>query len=190
MAFAQALARSAYHSPTSCGPIGSGRRVLFVHAAERAGAIGPPDQANALARVGALSFRFTDAVIADAVTAFEQQLERRITQTASQRENVIERLLAGDPVQHPDAALGYRTAGRHLALIGVGESDAGAIIRALALSPALVTSRAAWIRAQPVDWQRLSAAGLRVAVGAPGAFIQTYRDAQRASSVAAFTRSR
>lgn len=195
VAFARSLADAGVALDVVLRSYRIGQEAAFGRAAEVAGDADEDDPAAAVARVGMLSFRFTDAVMTDVAAAFEEQRERHIRQSLATREAIVARLLAGERVDGAEAQLGYRLDGAHLAMVG---DDVAAVVRALHPAqpsgvpgtpsgvpgtPALVVGVGGWVR-PGVDWSRLEGTGLRVAVGGPAAFADAFAQAQRAATVA------
>jgi DNA-binding PucR family transcriptional regulator len=184
--------------------------VHFTRSAELALA-GPAgeDPVQALARIGALSFRFADGAMGDVSHEYETQRELFIRGTLAQRASTLQSLLAGRSVDIAAAerALGRRLDGGHLAVIawandaeGEGEAIAAAardLVRAVGEGRPLVTTDAT---GEATIWTTPAAAapdtdlgatlppGVRAAIGRPGSgpdgFVATKRQADLARSVA------
>jgi DNA-binding PucR family transcriptional regulator len=209
LAFGQHLAREGVPLASILRSYRLGQEVLFARAAELAEQ--DPDEAarlQALARIGALSFRFADGAMSDVATEYEAQRELFIRGTLAQRSATLQGLLAGRAV---DIAAAERTLSRrldasHLAIVAWStdlatepEAVAGAtrdLVRALGEGRPLViadTPGEATIWVTP----RLSAAatdgllppGVHAAVGRPASgvvgFVASKRQADLARSVAA-----
>ena len=188
-----------------------GQEVLFARAAELALEGSSADESvRALARIGALSFRFSDGAMSDVAHEYETQRELFIRGTLAQRASTLQALLAGRSVDVAAAerTLGHRLDGSHLAIVAwstdpalEGEAIATAardLVRALGQGrPLVVTDTAgeATIWTTPAapppgsDLAALLPPGIRAAIGRPASgvdgFAATKRQADLARSVAA-----
>jgi DNA-binding PucR family transcriptional regulator len=192
-----------------------GQEVLFARAAELALEERSANQAvRALARIGALSFRFSDGAMSDVAQEYEAQRELFIRGTLAQRAAALRALLAGRPVAVAEAEriLGRRLDGPHVAVVAwssdpavEGEAVAGAareLVRAIGQGRPLVvadTDGEATIWTTPATTPprtgsdrglgALLPAGTRAAIGRPAngvdGFLATKRQADLARSVAA-----
>jgi len=187
-----------------------GQEVLFARAAELALEESSADESvRALARIGALSFRFSDGAMSDVAHEYETQRERFIRGTLAQRATILQSLLAGRAVDVAAAerTLGHRLDGTHVAIVAWstdpaldGEAIATAardLVRAVGRGrPFLVTDTPgeATIWTTPAATTAAGLAALlppdtRAAIGRPASgvdgFVTTKRQADLARSVAA-----
>jgi DNA-binding PucR family transcriptional regulator len=188
-----------------------GQELLFARGAELA--LEDPsgeEPLRAVARIGALSFRFTDGAMSDVAQEYETQRELFIRGTLAQRASTLQSLLARRTVDVAAAerTLGHRLDGSHVAIVAwssdsATESEAIAnaareLARAVGHGRPLIvadTPGEATIWTTPVstpprhDLTPLLPAGMRAAIGrsATGVdgFVTTKRQADLARSVAA-----
>jgi DNA-binding PucR family transcriptional regulator len=188
-----------------------GQEVLFARAAELAVEEFADDESvRALARIGALSFRFSDGAMSDVAQEYETQRELVIRGTLAQRASTLQALLAGRSIDIAAAEriLGHRLDGAHIAIVAwstdaglEGEAIAAAareLVRAIGDGRPLVMADAAgevtiWtapgqISSGPEIGATLPS-GVRAAIGRRGSgvdgFVTTKRQADLARSVAA-----
>jgi DNA-binding PucR family transcriptional regulator len=211
LAFGRHLARDGVSLAAILRSYRLGQEVLFARAAELALEGSSADESvRALARIGALSFRFSDGAMSDVAHEYETQRELFIRGTLAQRASILQALLAGRTIDLAAAerTLGHRLDGSHLAIVAwstdpalEGEAIATAardLVRAVGQGrPLVVTDTAgeATIWTTPAatpagpDLAALLPSGIRAAIGRPAAgvdgFVATKRQADRARSVAA-----
>jgi hypothetical protein len=210
LAYSRHLAREGVSLAAILRSYRLGQEVLFARAAELALTEPTDDQAvRALARIGALSFRFADGAMSDVAHEYETQREMFIRGTLAQRASTLRALLSGRAVDIAAAerTLGHRLDGAHIALIAwsadaaVGAESIAAAARELVGTvgvgrPLVVTDTDGeatfWTTpsASPPsrDLAGLLAPGVRAAIGRPGigvdGFVTTKRQADLARSVA------
>ncbi len=208
LAYGQYLAREGVPLASILRSYRLGQEVLFARAAELTEHDPDPEQrVRSLARVGALSFRFSDGAMTDVATEYEAQRELFIRGTLAQRSATLQNLLAGRTVDVAAAerTLSHRLDGGHLAIVAwsgdtavEAETVAGAareLVRVLGQGRPLVLTdtpgeATIWVTpaATQVDTGGLLAPGIHAAVGRPGAgvegFVATKRQADLARSVA------
>lgn len=188
-----------------------GQELLFARAAELS------DDTESLSRIGRMMFRYLDGVVADVAELYDREREAALTSVLARRERLVEQLLAGATVDRGAAerTLGRRLDGHHLAAVA-WRADTGAAVDPDAVAAALAPLLAelgdgrplvllgaagdvfAWVTPRPEHAVRraelagirsgLDEAGVRVALGTPGAgtagFIDSRRQADAARSVA------
>jgi DNA-binding PucR family transcriptional regulator len=208
LAYGQYLAREGVPLASILRSYRLGQEVLFARAAELTEHDPEPEErVRSLARVGALSFRFSDGAMSDVATEYEAQRELFIRGTLAQRSATLQNLLAGRTVDVAAAerTLSHRLDGSHLAIVAwstdttaEAESVAGAareLVRVLGQGRPLVltdTPGEATIWVTPSGAQAradaLLPSGVHAAVGRPGSgvdgFVATKRQADLARSVA------
>jgi DNA-binding PucR family transcriptional regulator len=188
-----------------------GQEVLFARAAELALAQPVGDASvGALARIGALTFRFSDGAMSDVAQEYETQRELFIRGTLAQRASTLQALLAGRSVDVAAAerTLGHRLDGRHIAIVAwstdpalEGEAVATAareLVTAIGEGRPLVTTETpgeatVWTTPSAISPAPALGAmlppGMRAAIGRPASgvdgFVATKRQADLARSVAA-----
>jgi DNA-binding PucR family transcriptional regulator len=188
-----------------------GQEVLFARAAELAVEEDADDEpVRALARIGALSFRFSDGAMSDVAQEYETQREIVIRGTLAQRASTLQALLTGRTVDRAAAEriLGRRLDGSHIAIVAwstdaglAGEAIAAAsreLVRAIGEGRPLVMTEAAgeatiWTTPAAISPRAELGAmlppGVRAAIGRTGSgvdgFVTTKRQADLARSVAA-----
>jgi DNA-binding PucR family transcriptional regulator len=187
-----------------------GQEVLFARAAELALDDAADDEpVRALARIGALTFRFSDGAMSDVAHEYETQRELVIRGNLAQRASTLQALLAGRAVDIASAEriLGHRLDGKHIAIVAWStdsrlEGDAivaatRELVQAIGEGRPLVITETpgeatiwttpASIAPGPVVATVL-APGVRAAIGREGAgvdgFVTTKRQADLARSVA------
>jgi DNA-binding PucR family transcriptional regulator len=187
-----------------------GQELLFSRAAELGIETGDTE---GVARIGVLTFRYVDRVVAEVAEAFENEREAFLRGSLARRERLVRDLLAGGELDLAAAelTLGRRFDGAHLALVAwrpEGGSDPDLLASALRpLVGALGHGRPltvfgvsgdvfVWTTPRTGDLRRidrgliepLRAAGIRVAVGLPASgvsgFIASRRQADAARRVA------
>jgi DNA-binding PucR family transcriptional regulator len=212
LAFSRHLAREGVSLAAILRSYRLGQEVLFARAAELALEEASDDQAvSALARIGAVSFRFVDGAMTDVAHEYETQRELFIRGTLAQRAATLQALLSGRPVDvgAAERTLGRRLDGSHIAIVvwstepGVdGEtvaSHARDVIRAVGQGRPLIVADGqgeATIWTTPAAGAPIAAGELatllpvrtRAAIGRPGTgvegFVVTKRQADLARSVA------
>ncbi|HEY3021050.1 MAG TPA: hypothetical protein VGJ32_12710, partial [Solirubrobacteraceae bacterium] len=211
LAFSRYLAREGVSLASILRSYRLGQEVLFARAAELALEEPAGDEpVHALARIGALSFRFSDGAMTDVAHEYETQRELFIRGTLAQRASTLQALLAGRSVDVATAerTLGHRLDGRHVAIVAwssdpglEGETIAAAareLVRAIGEGRPLVVTDAAGeatIWTAPVripsgpELGALLPPGVRAAIGRArtgvDGFVATKRQADLARSVAA-----
>ena len=210
LAYGRHLAHEGVSLPAILRSYRLGQEVLFARAAQLALEEDSGDEAvRSLARIGALSFRFSDGAMSDVAHEYETQRELFIRGTLAQRASTLQALLAGRAVDVAAAerTLGHRLDGAHLAIVAwsadpaiAGEAIAGAareLVRAVGQGRPLVVTdtpgeATIWTAPAPRPLERSVAAllppGIRAAIGRPGSgvdgFAATRRQADLARSVA------
>jgi len=204
LAFGRQLAREGVPLAAILRSYRLGQEVLFARAAELALAQPSGDaQVLALARIGALSFRFSDGAMSDVAHEYESQREEFIRGTLAQRASTLQALLAGRTIDVAAAerVLGHRLDGTHVAIVAWsadpqldGEAVAAAardLVRAVGRGRPLVmaeTPGEATVWTAPAGETPDLAALLRAAIGRAGAgvegFVATKRQADLARAVA------
>jgi DNA-binding PucR family transcriptional regulator len=185
-----------------------GQEVLFARAAELALEESSGDEAvSALARIGALSFRFADGAMSDVAHEYETQRELFIRGTLAQRASTLQALLAGRTVDVAAAerSLGHRLDGRHIAVVAwsvdpviEGEAVAGAareLVSVLGAGRPLVateTEGEATLWTTPAatlptgDLPALLPPHIRAAIGRPGRGVDGFVASKRQADLARF----
>jgi DNA-binding PucR family transcriptional regulator len=211
LAFSRHLAREGVPLASILRSYRLGQEVLFARAAELAVDEYADDApVDALARIGALSFRFSDGAMSDVAQEYETQRELVIRGTLAQRASTLQALLAGRAVDITAAEhiLGRRLDGSHIAIVAwstdaglEGEAIAAAareLVRAIGEGRPLVMTEAAGEATIWTTPARISSgpelgatlpASVRAAVGREASgidgFVATKRQADLARSVAA-----
>jgi hypothetical protein len=204
LAFARHLARRSVPLAGLLRSYRLGQELLFSRAAELGADAGDTE---GVARVGLLTFRYVDGVVAEVAEAFENEREAFLRGALARRERLVSDLLAGADVDLAAAemTLGRRLGGWHLAVIAwrtEGSSDPEAV--ASAIRPLLGTVGQgrpltvlgasgdvyAWTtpRSQApddeLDIEHLRAAGVRVALGLPGRGVDGFLASRRQADAA------
>jgi DNA-binding PucR family transcriptional regulator len=211
LAFGRHLAREGVSLAAILRSYRLGQEVLFARAAELAlDELSGAEAVPALARIGALAFRFADGAMSDVAHEYETQRELFIRGTLAQRASILQALLAGRAVgvDAAERALGYRLDGRHVAIVVWSENPttpgetiatgSRELVGALGRGRPLVVAEGEgeatiWVApATELADAGLAgrlAPGLRAAIGRPGAgvegFVTSKRQADLARSVAA-----
>jgi DNA-binding PucR family transcriptional regulator len=204
LAFARHLARRSVPLAGLLRAYRLGQELLFSRAAELGADAGDTE---GVARVGLLTFRYVDGVVAEVAEAFENEREAFLRGALARRERLVSDLLAGADVDlaAAEVTLGRRLGGRHLAVIAwrtEGSPDPEAV--ASAIRPLLGTVGQgrpltvlgasgdvyAWTtpRSEPaddaLDIEQLRAAGVRVALGLPGRGVDGFLASRRQADAA------
>jgi hypothetical protein len=211
LAFSRHLAREGMQLAAILRSYRLGQEVLFARAAELADKAPPGDDPlRALARIGALSFRFADGAMSDVAQEYETQRELFIRGTLAQRASTLQAVLAGrvDDLGTAERILGHRLDGAHVAIVAwssdsAREADAVAagareLVRAIGTGRPLIiadTPGEATIWVTPAELLPAHAlgvtmpSGMRCAIGrggtGPEGFAATKRQADLARSVVA-----
>ena len=210
LAFSRHLAREGVSLASILRSYRLGQEVLFARAAELAAdEYAEQEPARALARIGALSFRFSDGAMSDVAQEYETQRELVIRGTLAQRASTLQALMAGRAVDIAAAErmLGRRLDGNHLAIVAwssdpglEGDAIAAAtreLVRAVGDGrPLLMTETAGeatiWTtpaaRSSVPELGATLPPGVRAAIGRPASgvegFVTSKRQADLARSVA------
>jgi len=206
LAFAHHLAREGVGLPAILRSYRLGQEALFARAAELA--LEDPaaeEPITALARIGALSFRFADGAMSDVAEEYETQRELFIRGTLAQRAATLQALLAGRAVDVAAAerTLGHRLDGRHIAIVAWSidpERDAEAVaaaardlVRAVGEGRPLVVAdtpaeATMWTtpRASPpvAELATTLPSGIRAAIGRPASGVDGFAATKRQADLA------
>src|SRR5439155_15555719 len=206
LAYGRHLAHEGVSLPAILRSYRLGQEVLFARAAQLALEEDSGDEAvRSLARIGALSFRFSDGAMSDVAHEYETQRELLIRGTLAQRASTLQALLAGRAVDVAAAerTLGHRLDGAHLAIVAwsadpaiAGEAIAGAareLVRAVGRGRPLVVTdtpgeATIWTAPAPRPLERSVAAllppGIRAAIGRPGSGVDGFAATRRQADLA------
>jgi PucR C-terminal helix-turn-helix domain/GGDEF-like domain len=211
LAYSRHLAREGVSLAAILRSYRLGQEVLFARAAELALEEPSGEEAvQALARIGALSFRFSDGAMTDVAHEYETQRELFIRGTLAQRSSILAALLAGRAVDVAAAerTLSHRLDGAQIAIVAwsvdpavEGDTIAGAVrelVRTVGQGRPLVVTdtdgeATIWTTPAPaypeLDLAALLPPGMRAAIGRPGTgvdgFVASKRQADLARTVAA-----
>jgi DNA-binding PucR family transcriptional regulator len=204
LAFARHLARRSVPLAGLLRAYRLGQELLFSRAAEL-GANG--GDIESVARVGLLTFRYVDGVVAEVAEAFENEREAFLRGALARRERLVSDLLAGADVDlaAAEVTLGRRLSGQHLAVIAwrtEGSSDPEAVASAIRPLLGIVGQGRpltvlgatgdvyAWTTPRSeapdgeLDIEQLRAAGVRVALGLPGRGVDGFLASRRQADAA------
>jgi hypothetical protein len=128
IALAQRFARDGVPIAVMLRAYRLGQELVFeraVHASER---ISPDqDRAQAIAELGALSFRYMDGVMSDVSLHYDAEREKAFRGRDARRQALVRELLSGVAVdsQEAERVLGYRVDGTHQAIVAWGAVRGG-----------------------------------------------------------------
>lgn len=205
LGFARHLARSSVALAGLLRSYRLGQELLF----ERAAQLAEPDDPDGVRRVGLLTFGFVDDVMGEVTEAFEREREASLRGSLARRDQLVSRLLDGAdvPLVEVERVLGRRMSGRHLAVVAWSSDERDGEALATSLrgvweafgpdAPLVIPGAAgdvfAWVVPNSDDQaevSRLLPAGVRLAVGEPGAglagFVSSRRQADAARRTARY----